>query len=281
MIPRSPTSLPFAVVAAVTIAAGACCGAVHAAASATQTLRIETPGCESARCEVSNDKGHWTVESTPGTVTVATSIKPLDVSCIMQGAGSPLGPTRVPSAKGESNTSATIAGGIAGAALGIAAIAAAAVVPWALPGAIQLFIPAVTVGAGVGGMVDEASRPVSYPATIAVPLVCHARAALDSQLAAAPLGIAVRGLTASEIAAAELATAEGAIVTRTAPGGRADRGGVHVGDIVVACNDAGVAGAAELEAMVRSATPGQPVKFRVWRERQWVEIALPAATGRP
>jgi len=122
MIPRSPTSLPFAVVAAVTIAAGACCGAVHAAASATQTLRIETPGCESARCEVSNDKGHWTVESTPGTVTVATSIKPLDVSCIMQGAGSPLGPTRVPSAKGESNTSATIAGGIAGAALGIAAI---------------------------------------------------------------------------------------------------------------------------------------------------------------
>ena len=135
--------------------------------------RIETPGCESARCEVSNDKGRWTVESTPGTVTVATSTKPLEVSCNMQGTGSPLGPTRVPSAKGESGASATIAGGVAGAALGIAAIAAAAAVPWALPGAIQLFIPAVTVGAGVGGMVDEASRPVSYPATISVPLVCH------------------------------------------------------------------------------------------------------------
>jgi len=281
MIPRSPTSLPFAVVAAVMIAAGACCGAVHAAVSATQTLRIETPGCESACCEVSNDKGHWTVESTPGIVTVATSIKPLEVSCIMQGAGSPLGPTRVPSAKGESNASATIVGGIAGAALGIAAIAAAAAVPWALPGAVQLLIPAMQIGAGVGGMADEASRSSSYPETISVPLVCHAQAALESQLAAAPLGIAVRGLTASEIAAAELATAEGAIVTRTAPGGRADRGGVHVGDIVVACNDAGVAGAAELEAMVRSATTGQPVKFRVWRERQSVEIALPAATGRP
>jgi hypothetical protein len=33
--------------------------------------------------------------------------------------------------------------------------------------------------------------------------------------------------------------------------------------------------------MVRSATPGQPLKFRVWREQHWVEIALPAATQRP
>ena len=281
MIPRSPTSLPFAVVAAVTIAAGACCGAAHAAASVTQTLRIETPGCDSARCEVSNDKGHWTVESTPGTVTVATSTKPLEVTCNAQGTGSPLGPTRVPSQKGEAAPTGAVAGGALGAVVGIAAIAAAAAVPWALPGAVQLLIPAMQIGAGVGGMADEASRSSSYPETISVPLVCHAQAALESQLAAAPLGIAVRGLTASEIAAAELATAEGAIVTRTAPDGRADRGGVHVGDIVVACNDAGVAGAAELEAMVRSATPRQPLKFRVWRERQWVEIALPAATERP
>jgi len=199
----------------------------------------------------------------------------------MQGTGSPLGPTRVPSAKGESGAGATIAGGVAGATLGIAAIAAAAAVPWVLPGAIELLIPAITVGAGVGGMVDEASRPVSYPATISVPLVCHARAALESQLAAAPIGMAVRGLTGDEAKAAGLAGAVGAIVTRTAPGSRAESGGVRPGDIVVRCDDAEVTGAAELEAMVRSAMPGQPLKFRVWRERQWVEIALPAATERP
>ena len=281
MIPRSPTSLPFAVVAAVTIAAGACCGAAHAAASVTQTLRIETPGCDSARCEVSNDKGHWTVESTPGTVTVAASTKPLEVTCNAQGTGSPLGPTRVPSQKGEAAPTGAVAGGALGAVVGIAAIAAAAAVPWALPGAVQLLIPAMQIGAGVGGMADEASRSNSYPETISVPLVCHARAALESQLAAAPIGMAVRGLTGDEAKAAGLAGAAGAIVTRTAPGSRAESGGVRPGDIVLRCDDAEVAGAAELEAMVRSATPGQPLQFRVWRERQWVEIALPAATERP
>jgi len=281
MIPRSPTSLPFAVVAAVTIAAGACCGAAHAAASVTQTLRIETPGCDSARCEVSNDKGHWTVESTPGTVTVATSTKPLEVTCNAQGTGSPLGPTRVPSQKGEAAPTGAVAGGALGAVVGIAAIAAAAAVPWALPGAVQLLIPAMQIGAGVGGMADEASRSNSYPETISVPLVCHARAALESQLAAAPIGMAVRGLTGDEAKAAGLAGAAGAIVTRTAPRSRAESGGVRPGDIVLRCDDAEVAGAAELEAMVRSATPGQPLQFRVWRERQWVEIALPAATERP
>ena len=280
---RSHASKPRSavLVAAVAIAAGSIGSGVLAAESATQTIWIETPGCETARCEVSNDKGRWTVESTPGTVTIATSSKPLEVTCNAQGTGSPLGPTRVPSQKGDAAPAVAVAGGALGAVVGIAAIAAAAAVPWALPGAVQLLIPAMQIGAGVGGMVDEASRPVSYPATIAVPLVCHARATLESQLAAAPLGIAVRGLTANEIAAAELASVEGAIVTRTAPGSRADRGGVRVGDIVVACNDAGVAAAAELEAMVRSATPGQPLKLRVWRERQRMEIVLPAATERP
>jgi len=269
------TLLAMAVAASIA-AAPACAGAE---AAATQTIRIETPGIDGARCEVRNDKGLWTVESTPGTVTVATSSQPLEVRCELQGTESPLGPTRVPSAKGEGSSSGAVAGAIAG---GAAAIALAAAAPMFAPMVLgQLLVPAIAIGAGTGGMADEASRPIGYPATISIPLVGHARPVDPALLAAAPLGIAVRGLTASEIAAAELATAEGAIVTRTAPGGRADRGGVHVGDIVVACNDAGVAGAAELEAMVRSATPRQPLKFRVWRERQWVEIALPAATERP
>lgn len=281
MILRSATSLSFVVVAAVTIAAGACCGGAHAAESATLSIWVSTPDCDSARCEVSNDKGRWTVESTPGMVTVAVSTRPLEVSCTMLGSGSPLGTTRVPSSKGESGASATIAGGVAGAALGIAMIAAAAAVPWALPGAIQLLIPAIAAGAGVGGMVDEASRPVGYPASISVPLVCHSQATLESQLAAAPIGMAVRGLTKDESAAAGLAGPMGAIVTRTAPGSRAERSGLRRGDVIVGCNDAELAGAAVLEMMVHSAPPGQPLRFRVWREWQWVEIVLPAATERP
>jgi len=275
MIPRSPTSLPFAVVAAVTIAAGACCGAAHAAASVTQTLRIETPGCDSARCEVSNDKGHWTVESTPGTLTIATSSKPLEVTCNAQGTGSPLGPTRVPSQKGEAAPTGAVAGGALGAVVGIAAIAAAAAVPWALPGAVQLLIPAMQIGAGVGGMADEASRSSSYPETISVPLVCHARAALESQLAAAPIGMAVRGLTGDEAEAAGLAGPVGAIITRTAPGSRAERSGLRAGDVILGCNDAEVTGAAEFEAIVRDTTLERSIHLRIWRERQVIELTLP------
>ncbi len=258
---------------------GQVCNAAHGAELATQTIRIETPGADGARCEARNDLGVWIVEGTPGSVTVLVSPKPLEVTCAAQGAGSPLGPTRVPSAKGEPASSVAVAGAITG---GAAAIALAAAVPMLAPMVLgQLLVPAMAIGAGAGGVADEASRPIGYPATISVPLVGHARPVDPALLAAASLGIAVRGLTASEIAAAELESAEGAIVTRTAPGGRADRGGVRVGDIVVAYNDAGVASAAELEAMVRSATPGQPLKLRVWRERQWVEIALPGATERP
>jgi serine protease Do len=261
------------------VAASAVCAAAGMASGATQTIRVETPGADGARCELRNDLGVWVVESTPGPVTVAVSPKPLEVACAAQGAGSPLGPTRVPSTKGEASSSVAVAGAIAG---GAAAVALAAAAPMFAPMVLgQLLVPAIVIGAGTGGMVDEASRPVGYPETISVPLVGHARPVDPTVLAAAPLGIAVRGLTASEIATSELASADGALVTRTAPGGRADRGGVRVGDIVVACNDAQFAGAAGLEAMVRSAKPGQPLKLRVWRERQWVEIALPAATERP
>ena len=281
MSARTTALLATALAAATGVVAAPACAAAGVADGGTQTIRIETPGCETARCEVGNDKGRWTLESTPGTLTVATSAEPLVIVCGKRAPASPLGPTRVPAEKGKSEGTATIAGGVAGAALGIAAIAAAAAVPFALPGAIQLLVPAMTAGAGMGAMVDEAGRPVSYPEVISVPLACYPPAVSESLLASAPLGVAVRGLTREEAAAAGLAGDAGAIVTRTAPGSRADRGGVRVGDIVVACNDAGVAAAAELEAMVRSATPGQPLKLRVWRERQRMEIVLPAATERP
>jgi len=97
MSPRSATLLAMAVAAAIA-AAPACAGAE---AGATQSIRIETPGVDDARCEVRNDKGLWIVERTPGTVAVSVSSQPLEVRCEAHGAGSPLGPIRVPSAKGE------------------------------------------------------------------------------------------------------------------------------------------------------------------------------------
>ena len=172
---RCTTLLAMTLAAAVGVAASA----AYAAAGATQTIRIETPGAAGARCEARNDLGVWIVESTPGSVTVLVSPKPLEVTCAAQGAGSPLGPTRVPSAKGEPASSVAVAGAIAG---GAAAVALAAAAPMFAPMVLgQLLVPAIAIGAGAGGMVDEASRPVGYPETITVPLVGHSRPARPSQ----------------------------------------------------------------------------------------------------
>jgi S1-C subfamily serine protease len=148
-----------------------------------------------------------------------------------------------------------------------------------LPGAIQLLVPAMTAGAGMGAMVDEAGRPVSYPEVISVPLACYPPAVSESELASAPLGVAVRGLTLDEAAAAGLTAGAGAIVTRTAPGSRAERSGLRVGDVVVACDGAKVAGAAELEAMVRGAGTDRQLSLRVLRDRQTVEATVPGAAS--
>ncbi len=265
---RCTTLLAMTLAAAVGVAASA----AYAAAGATQTIRIETPGAAGARCEARNDLGAWIVESTPGSVTVLVSPKPLEVTCAAQGEGSPLGPMRVPSAKGEPASSVTVAGAIAG---GAAAVALAAAAPMFAPMVLgQLLFPAIAIGAGAGGMVDEASRPVGYPETITVPLVGHSRPADPAKLVTAPLGIAVRGLTAGEAAETGLAGADGAMVTRVASGGLADRSGLRVGDVVVACNDAAFSGAAELEAMVHAAAPDAPLRFLVWRGRQPIELAI-------
>ncbi len=276
---RTTALLATALAGAVSVATSPASAAAGAAAPSTQTIRVETPGCATARCEASNDKGRWTLERTPGTLAVATSSEPLVIVCGEPAAASPLGPTRVPAEKGKSEGTATIAGSVAGAALGIAAIAAAAAVPFALPGAIQLLVPAMTAGAGMGAMVDEAGRPVSYPEVISVPLACYPPAVSESELASAPLGVAVRGLTLDEAAAAGLTAGAGAIVTRTAPGSRAERSGLRVGDVVVACDGAKVAGAAELEAMVRGAGTDRQLSLRVLRDRQTVEATVPGAAS--
>jgi len=276
MTRHGTTLLAMALAGAVGVVASPARAAASASAPATQAIRIETPGCATARCEASNDKGRWTLESTPGTLTVATSAEPLVIVCGDSAGASPLGPTRIPAAKGKPEGTAAIAGGVAGAALGIAAIAAAAAVPFALPGAIQLLVPAITAGAGMGAMVDEAGRPISYPEIVSVPLACYPPAVSESQLGSAPLGAAVRGLTREEAATAGLAMDAGAIVTRTAEGSRADRSGLRAGDVVVACNDVGVAGAAELEAMVRGAGMDRQLRLRVVRSRQPVEVTIPA-----
>lgn len=48
---------------------------------AMQTIRVETPGCARATCELSNDLGTWLLPETPGKVTLTPSREPLKASC--------------------------------------------------------------------------------------------------------------------------------------------------------------------------------------------------------
>lgn len=51
----------------------------------TQVVSVQPPGCEAARCELSNDMGKWFVSSTPGTVSVNRSYNNLQVLCRKDG----------------------------------------------------------------------------------------------------------------------------------------------------------------------------------------------------
>lgn len=47
----------------------------------TQSVSIKTTPVEGARCTLTNNKGKWFVDSTPGSVTVHRSYEPLYVIC--------------------------------------------------------------------------------------------------------------------------------------------------------------------------------------------------------
>ncbi len=46
-----------------------------------QTLSVETPACLAATCKLTNDKGTWFVNSTPGSVTVNRAYGDMTVAC--------------------------------------------------------------------------------------------------------------------------------------------------------------------------------------------------------
>ncbi len=260
------------------------CGCANPGVSISQLVRVETPDCDMARCELSNDKGRWSVASTPGTVSIVTSAQPLEVACRGLGMALPSAPHREPSAIDERGRTGAASGGVVGAGVGVAAGTTLAAGLMATPAApLVLAVVAAGVGAGssLGTVFDEASRYLHYPETIAVPLVCQFVAPLPSQIAAAPVGVVVRGLTDDEAMTAGLAGRGAVIVTRLAGGGRAARAGLRERDIVVRCNDVEIADTFQLAAIVRAAVPGRSLRFMVLREGQSVDIILPEMVSLP
>jgi len=250
--------------------------------STTDLVRVETPGCDGSACELSNDKGRWIVASTPGTASITTSTQPLEIACRAPLAGSPSVPARAPSSVDERGKAGAVSGGVVGAGAGAAVVAPlAALVTPAAPLVLMFVAAGAGAGAGMGSVFDEASRYIHYPETIAVPLVCQSVAPLPSALSAAPVGIVVRGLTDGEAVEAGLAGRGAVIVTRLAAGSRAAQAGLKERDLIVRCNDADVADAAQLQAIIRAAPPHQPLRIGVLRVGKALEISLPEGVAGP
>jgi uncharacterized protein YceK len=56
-------------------------GCASIVSGTNQVVSIDTPGCPASACELTNDKGKWYLNATPGTTTVSRAYGPLLVSC--------------------------------------------------------------------------------------------------------------------------------------------------------------------------------------------------------
>jgi hypothetical protein len=239
----------------------------------TQTIRLQTPGCAVASCELSNDRGNWQLARTPGSVTVTVSRQPLRATC--RGEASAVGSALASSSRpATSGTGAVTGGVVAGAAMGVALGATAlAFIP-------PLGVLAVLTGAGVGAVAGDAaeshSRPLRYPELVSIPMRCSAADAglLQMELTAPRLGLGIRGMTLTEARAAGLSGRTAVIVTSVVEDGLAAASGLRNGDVILALNGQEVLDAADLEERVLALSHELPLVLRMWRDRHTLELVV-------
>lgn len=240
-----------AVIVSVLLGGVAACGTKPLGQSVEQEVRVETPGCPAARCELRNDRGQWVIEQTPGGVRLMTSDKPLEVVCGVPGLTTAT--ARAPSAaQRDASGRATAAGAAAGAGVAAAAVGPA----FALGGPFGFLAGTLVVVGAVGGgalarTADADQRPFGYPSPVQVLMDCTPADTSAENLAAASWGLAVRGASEGE------AVPEGAVwVLGLSPAGRAAGAGLRTGDLIVALDNRPVGGTLGLEIALRtSRTP--------------------------
>jgi hypothetical protein len=179
---------------------------------AQQLVWVETPRCAAASCERRNDRDQWTLQRTPGRVTVTTSPGPLEVVCR---AGPLQSSASAPSTVPPIGAGSTVAGAAVGAGAMGAATAGAAAVGMA-PVAALLVVVGASAGAGAGRATEVETREIVPPDRIVVPLRCGAAAADGARF-----GFTVRGLTNEEARHAQLPKADAAPVVAVTEGSRA------------------------------------------------------------
>lgn len=236
---------------------------------AQQSIWIEILDCPAASCELRNDRGQWTLERTPGRVTVTTSSAPLDVACR---AGELSSRASTPSTVPPVSGGAAAAGGLAGAgAMGAATAGAAAFGgPFVLL-TVMAVIAGATAGYGIGHSAEAATRPFAYPERITVPLRCDAAAGEGPRI-----GIVVRSATAKEALQAGLPDASAVWVVSVAEGSPAAAAGLRAGDLLRQANGVPLHSAACIQALVRALPPDSALILQVQRDGSAIEVRISA-----
>lgn len=248
--------------------------------SVSQRITVETPGCPSARCELSNDRGTWLLPATPGTVTVLTSTRPLRLSC--QGSdGQPATIGTGATVARPTGKGAVLGGAVGGAAVGVG-----------VGSAVLSFIPAlgviivasgVAAGAAAGQAAEAQAQALQYPSTLTLPMACGA--ALASLAPAQTFGFQARTLDAAAAKAAGLASPAGGpergavLITAVTAGSTAELAGLRAGDLLLAVDGRDLQDAARLELWLRRLVPGQRLVLQLQRDGQPMERTLQRAPG--
>ena len=199
-----------------------------------QPISVDTPGCDGASCQLTNDKGTWFVKS-PASVSVSRAYGNLTVVCSKEGFGS---------------ATTTVASTTKGMAFGN-----------------------ILLGGVIGAGVDMGTGAAyDYPVTISVPLMCGAGtkvATMDSAIvsptpkARSRVGIRVEDMSQALATSLGLNDVSGAVVTSVQAGSPADAAGLRVGDVIREFDGARVNDANDLAAKLLATKDGKTVAAKI------------------
>lgn len=209
-------------------------GCASIVSGTNQSLSVDTPGCEAASCQLTNDKGTWYVK-TPGSVTVNRAYGNLTIVCSKEGFGS---------------ATSSVASSTKGMAFGN-----------------------ILLGGVIGAGVDMGTGAAyDYPVVISVPFTCtpvSKVAALDNE-ASSPaaksnsrLGIRVEDVSQALASSLSLPDAGGVVVTAVHPGSAAESAGLNVGDVIREFNDIKLVDSADLAARLAAVRDGTMVVTKI------------------
>lgn len=194
-------------------------GCASIVSGTNQLVSVDTPGCPASACELTNDKGKWYINSTPGTTTVGRAYGPLNATC----------------RNGDVSATATFNSSTKAMAFGN-----------------------ILIGGVIGAGIDVSSGAAyDYPPSLSIPMSCSPKtAAVAVVKRPSKLGIKVENLTAATAAAAGQASTEGVLVTEVDDAGIGKALGFKVGHIVSELNGRKITDFDALAAEVGKADDG-------------------------